>query len=130
MKFSVKYWDDRNDCPIRELIIHASNCDEAEEQAKEILRNEGDQWVYERYPVLVDYIEETNGDRTDEDIQALGNELREFGIETYLHEKLGHSIEAQTVLSKFCQATIDRLSEEDLNALTEEVIANVEEDLR
>ena len=130
MKFSVKYWDDRNDCPIRELIIHASNCDEAEEQAKEILREDGDQWVYERYPVLVDYIEETNGDRTEEDIQALSKELREFGVETYLHEKLGHSIEAQTVLSKFCQATIDRLSDEDLDALTEEVIANVEDELR
>lgn len=130
MKYSVKYWDDRNDCPVRELIIHASNCDEAEEQAKEILREEGDQWVYERYPVLVESIEATDGDRTEEDIQALSNELREFGIETYLHEKLGHSIEAQTVLSKFCAATIDRLSEEDLDALTEEVIANVEDDLR
>ena len=130
MKFSVKYWDDRNDCPIKELIIHASNCDEAEEQAKEILRNEGDQWVYERYPVLVDYIEETNGDRTEEDIQALSKELREFGIETYLHEKLGHSMEAQTVLSKFCAEVTDRLSEEDLDALTETVIANVEDELR
>lgn len=75
-------------------------------------------------------VESTDGDRTKEDIQALSNELREFGIETYLHEKLGHSIEAQTVLSKFCQATIDRLSDEDLDALTEEVIANVEDELR
>lgn len=130
MKFSVKYWDDRNDCPVRELIIHASNCDEAEEQAKEILRDEGDQWVYERYPVLVESIESTDGDRTEEDIQALSNELREFGIETYLHEKLGHSIEAQTVLSKFCAETIDRMSEEDLDALTETVITNVEDELR
>ena len=130
MKYSVKYWDDRNDCPIRELVIHASNCDEAEEQAKEILRSEGDQWVYERYPVLVEYIEETNGNRSDEDIKELSDELREFGIETYLHEKLGHSIEAQTVLSKFCAETIDRLSDEDLDALTETVIANVEDELR
>lgn len=128
MKYSVKFWDDRNDCPVRELIVHAPNCDEAEEQAKEILREEGDQWVYERYPILVDYVEPTSGDRTEEDIQALSKELREFGIETYLHEKLGHSIEAQTVLSKFCAATIDRLSEEDLDALTGEVIANVEDD--
>lgn len=130
MKFSVKFWDDKNDCPVRELIVHASNCDEAEEQAKEILREGGEQWVYERCPVLVESIESTDGDRTEEDIQAISNELRELGIKNYLHEKLGHSIEAQTVLSKFCQATIDRLSEEDLEALTEEVIANVEDDLR
>ena len=130
MKFSVKFWDDRNDCPIRELIIHASNIDEAEEQAKEILRNEGDQWVYERYPVLVDYIEPTNGERSDEDIEALKKELREFGIETYLHEKLAHSTEAQVVLSKLCAEVLDQLSEEDLDALTETVIANVEDDLR
>lgn len=80
--------------------------------------------------VLAGESDESTGDRTEEDIQALSKELREFGIETYLHEHLGHSFEAQTVLSKFCQATIDRLSEEELDALTEEVIANVEDDLR
>lgn len=130
MKYSVKFWDDRNDSLVREIIIHASNVDEAEEQAKVLLDNQGDSWVHERYPVLVESIKSTDGDRTEEDIKALSNEIREFGIETYLHEKLGHSIEAQTVLSKFCQATIDRLSEEELDALTEEVITNVEEDLR
>lgn len=85
MKYSVKFWDDRNDCPVRELIVHASNCDEAEEQAKEILHDEGSQWVYERYPVLVESTDSTDGERTEE---------------------------------------------EDLDALTEEVIANVEDDLR
>ena len=130
MKFSVKYWDDRNDCPIREVIAQASNEDKAEEQAKEMLRADGDQWVYERYPVLIDCIEETNDETKDEEVQALSAELRKLGIETYLHEKLGHSIEAQTVLSKFCAETIDRLSEEDLDALTETVIANAEDELR
>ena len=130
MKFSVKYWDDTNDCLVKEIVIHASNVDEAEEQAKVMLDSHGESWVHERYPILVESIEPTDGDRTEEDIQALSSGLREFGIETYLHEKLGHSIEAQTVLSKFCAETIDRLSEEDLDALTETVIANVEDELR
>lgn len=130
MKYSVKFWDDRNDSLVREIITHASNVDEAEEQAKLFLDGQGDSWVHERYPVLVESIKSTDGDRTEEDIKALSNEIRKSGIETYLHEKLGRSIEAQTVLSKLCQATIDRLSEEELDALTEEVIANVEEELR
>ena len=129
MKYSVKFWDDKHDVQVREVTVHASSIDEAEQGARQILEDLGEHGIA-AYPILVESVEPDNGDRTEEDIQRLSDELREFGIETYLHEHLGHSFEAQTVLSKFCEATIDRLSDEDLDALTEEVIANVEDDLR
>ena len=127
MKYSVKYWDDTKDCSVREVIVEATNIDEAEERAAGILTNEGEKWVVEHYPTLIEPLDED--EEAQEEINQFKKEVRESGIEEYLHEHI-KDYRAQRVLARLCEATLDRLSEEDRDALTEEVLANVEDDLR
>ena len=126
MTYKVIYWDDRNDYAVKEVYVHASNFEEAEEEAARVAPDYAD-----RYPVsdIIQLSEEEISERQIAQAKAeLKKELEEFGIETYLHENL-KSITAQLVLSKFCSETMDILSEEDRDALTSRVIEAVLEDM-
>lgn len=125
MVYKVTYWDDRNDCAVAEATVVATNLEEAEELAAQEYPAEA-----LRYPIQVTMLPEEEGSKfLDKKYrEELKKELKEFGIETFLHEHL-KSTTAQLVLSKFCAEVLDRLSEEDLDALTDTVIENVLEDL-
>ena len=126
MKYKVIFWDDRNDCQVKEVIVNAINFEEAEEKAKVMCPS-----IAERYPILDTVgLSEEESDAIDraQEKEDLKKELQEFGIETYLHEHL-KTPTSQLVLSKLCGEVLDTLSEEDLDALTSRVIEQVLEDM-